>query len=384
MPRVIIHIDMDAFYASVEQMDNPALKGKSVIVGGRPNQRGVVSAASYEARRYGVHSAMPLRHAYKLCPQAVFLPVNSRRYEEVSEQIMEILKSYTPLVEPISLDEAFLDVTHSLKLFGSPQKIGMDIKRKIKEKLGLTASAGIAPNMFLAKIASDINKPDGFVEVKPGEEKKFLENLSISKMWGVGPSTEKKLKSLGIETIGQIASYPAEALKKRFGRNGGHLHMLAQGIDGRSVTPAHQAKSIGNEITYPEDTGSENKIRKTLFELSEQVGRRLRDENLRAKTITLKVRFNDFRTITRNRTIADPTNLGEDIFDTAWELFKKNNSSRKQIRLVGVSASSLTETKSKQLSFFEGERDRKENLARNLDRLHDKMGEGIVKRGSIL
>ena len=384
MPRAIIHVDMDAFYASVEQMDNPALKGKPVIVGGRPNQRGVVSAASYEARRYGVHSAMPLRHAYKLCPQAVFLPVNGRRYEEVSEQIMEILKSYTPLVEPISLDEAFLDVTNSLKLFGHPQKIGMDIKRKIKEKLGLTASAGIAPNMFLAKIASDLNKPDGFVEVKTGEEKKFLENLSISKMWGVGPSTEKELKSLGIETIGQIASYPAEALKKRFGRNGGHLRRLAQGIDGRSVTPAHQAKSIGNEITYPEDTGSENKIRKTLFELSEQVGRRLRDKNLRAKTITLKVRFSDFRTITRSRTIADPTNLGEDIFDSVWELFKKDNSSRKQIRLVGVSASSLTETKSKQLSFFEGERDRKENLARNLDRLHDKMGERIVRRGSVL
>lgn len=376
---------MDAFYASVEQIDNPALKGKPVIVGGRSDQRGVVSAASYEARKYGVHSAMPLRHAYKLCPQAVFLPVNFGRYEEVSGQIMAILGNYTPSVEPVSLDEAFLDVTGCQKLFGSPAQIGMEIKKQIKDTLGLTASVGVAPNMFLSKIASDLKKPDGFVAVKLGEERMFLENLPISKMWGVGIVTEKELTSLGIETIGQLATYPMDILKNRLGdRNGEQLYKLARGIDEREVTPESQAKSIGNEITYPDDTGSENQIRKTIFELSEQVGRRLRDKNLSARTVTLKVRFSDFETITRSKTIPEPTNLGEDIFGVTWRLFKKVNINQKLIRLVGVSTSGLIEIKSKQLSFFEEENEKKERLVRTLDKLRDKMGESIVKRGSVL
>lgn len=384
--RVIIHIDMDAFYASVEQLDNPSLKGEPVIVGGKPNQRGVVSAASYEAREYGVHSAMPLRQAYKLCPHAVFLPVNHERYEQISEEIMKTLKNYTPLVKPVSLDEAFMDVTHSQSLFGRAEEIAKKIKKQIKDKLGLTASVGIAPNMFLAKIASDLNKPDGFVVIKPGEEKRFLEKLLISKMRGVGHVTEKALKSLGIKTIGQLAAYPVEVLKSKFGsKYGEQLYKLAKGIDESEVTPESKPKSIGNEITYQEDTGSREQIRKTLFELAEQVGKRLRDENLSARTITLKLRFDDFMTITRSNTIVNSTDLGEDIFAIAWEMFEKFNLSRKLVRLVGVSTSNLVKDEPKQLFLFDEEDAiKKKTIARALDKIEDEIGEGVVRRGSIL
>jgi len=384
MSRAILHIDMDAFYASVEQMDKPVLKGKPVIVGGRPDQRGVVSAASYEARKYGVHSAMPLRKAYKLCPKAVFFPVNGKRYEEVSIKIMGILKKYTPLVEPLSLDEAFLDVTHSQKLFGSAKEIGMKIKKQIKDEVGLTASVGIAPNMFLAKIASDLEKPDGFVEVKAGEEKEFLKNLPISRMWGVGKVTEKEMKSFGIETIGQLAAYPVEVLTNKFGKYGEDLYELARGIDEREVTPEHEAKPIGNEITYQKDTGDREQIRKTLIELSDLVGKRLREEGLSARTITIKIRFGDFNSITRSKTVADATNLGDDIFALACGLFKKINLNRKLIRLVGVSASKLIGEDSKQLFLFGEKSDKKKRITKTLDKIHDKMGENAVRRGSLL
>ena len=376
---------MDSFYASVEQLDNPKLRGKPVIVGGKPNQRGVVSTSSYEARKYGIHSAMPLRQAYKLCPQAVFLPVNHQRYEKVSEQIFMIFKNYTSLVEPISIDEAFLDVTGCEKLFGNAEEIGKKIKEEIKDKVGLTASVGIAPDMFLAKIASDLDKPDGFVVVKPGEEKKFLEPLPISRMWGVGVVTEKELKSLGIETIGQLGMYPLQVLKDKLGNKYGEdIYKLARGIDERDVTPEHQAKSIGNEITYQKDTGDKKQIRKTLFELADMVGKRLRKEDLSARTITLKVRFSDFMTITRSKTIADSTNLGEDIFDIAWRMFEKINHNRKLVRLVGVSTSNLLEGEFSQLSLFDDENERKKKITHAVDKIHDKMGESVIKRGSIL
>ncbi len=239
--------------------------------------------------------------------------------------------------------------------------------------------------MFLAKLASDLGKPDGFLVVKPGEERNFLAPLPISKMWGVGDATEKELKSLGIETIGQLATYPVEILKSKLGNKyGEHIYKLARGIDEREIIPVHQAKSIGNEITYQEDTGDKSQIRKTLFELSEQVGKRLRDERLSARTITLKIRFNDFRTITRSKTIAEETNFGEDIFGIAWKMFEAINIDRKFIRLVGVSTSNLLEEGSRQLSLFDAENEKKKKIATVLDKLHDKMGEGVIKRGSIL
>jgi DNA polymerase-4 len=384
MKKAVIHVDMDAFYASVEQRDDPGLKGKPVIVGGKPDRRGVVSAASYEARKYGVHSAMPLKKAYQMCPAGVFLPVNGKRYAEVSQKIMDILKSYTPLVEQISLDEAFLDVSGCGRLFGTAEEIGKKIKREIKDKLGLTASVGIAPNMFLAKIASDLEKPDGFVIVKDGGERKFLENLPISKMWGVGEVTEKELKSLGIGTVGELSRYPPQLLIKKFGKHGEHLYKLAGGEDEREVTPEYEAKSIGNETTYQEDTADKEKIRKTLTELSEEVGKRLREDKLNGRTVTLKIRFGDFRNITRSRTIPEPVNLGEDILDIAWGLFEKINLDKRVVRLVGVSVSHLSEAASRQQLLFGDETEKKKRIAKTLDEIQNKMGEDIIKKGSLL
>jgi DNA polymerase-4 len=272
MTRKIIHIDMDAFYASVEQHDNPALQGLPVIVGGDPGRRGVVSAASYEARAYGVHSAMPSSQARRLCPQGVFLPVRMHRYREVSDQVFHILREYTPLVEPLSLDESFLDVTGCEKLFGTALRIAMEVKRRIRVATGLTASAGLAPNKFLAKIASDYKKPDGLVEVKPEEVQVFLRDLPISKLWGVGKSTEEVLKGMGILKVGQLAVFPAEKIEKKLGRFGLELIALARGEDDRPVSPESKAKSISQEETFTPDLVHLEQMKKVLLEQAEQVG----------------------------------------------------------------------------------------------------------------
>jgi DNA polymerase-4 len=289
--RYIIHVDMDAFYASVEQLDNPEFIGKPVIVGGDPKQRGVVSAASYGAREFGVHSAMPMSKAIRLCPNAIVLPVRMKRYVELSQQIHAIFEKFTPQIEPISLDEAFLDVTESLQLFGSAEKIGRDIKHQIKEQLGLVASVGIAANKFLAKLASDLDKPDGFVVITEKNKQQILDSLPVSKIWGVGKVTEKALRSKGINTIGQLRKTPADILEGIFGDQTPHMLRLAQGIDSREVESSREAKSISSEQTFATDITNKNILLNVLLNQVEDIAQRLRTNDLEARTIKRVIRL---------------------------------------------------------------------------------------------
>jgi DNA polymerase-4 len=309
MGRKIVHVDMDAFYAAIEQLDHPELRGRPVIVGGDPAGRGVVSTASYEARKFGVHSAMPAAQARRLCPQAVFLRPRFARYQEVSQQIRAILYSYTPLVEPISLDEAFLDLTGTERLLGPAEEVAREIKRRVREETGLTCSVGVGPNKFLAKLASSLAKPDGFLVVREGEELAFLEDLPIERLWGVGEATAKRLRGLGITTVGQLRGLALEELLDKFGSLGRSLYELARGIDRSPVIPEREARSLGAERTFPEDLTDPEEMERVLFSLSEEVGRRLREERLKARTVQLKVRFADFTTITRALTLPQADRL---------------------------------------------------------------------------
>lgn len=296
---MILHVDMDAYYASIEERERPELRGKPVIVGGNPKGRGVVAAANYMARKFGVHSAMPSSRACRLCPEAVFLPSRIHYYAEVSEQIHKIFKDYTPLVEPISLDEAFLDVSASEKCYGSAEAIGKGIKQRIKEEIRLTASVGIAPSKFVAKVASDLGKPDGFVVVKSGDIQAFLDSLPVGRLWGVGKVTDRVLEEKGIRTIKQLRQQPCRTLHDLLGKWGDHLWGLAHGRDDRPVIPDQEAKSISHETTFETDHHSFDLLRSSMVELTEQVARRLRRHGLRARTVEIKIRFADFKTITR-------------------------------------------------------------------------------------
>lgn len=380
MSRVILHIDMDSFFASVEQLDHPEYEGKPVIVGADPKGgkgRGVVSAASYEARKYGIHSAMPISRAYRLCPQGIFLPVRMDRYQEVSRKIMAILRDYSPVIEQISIDEAFLDITGSLRLFGSSEDIGRAIKERIKKEIGLTASVGIAPNKFIAKIASDLEKPDGFVVVKEGEQRDFLKDLPISKLWGVGEKTESILKEMGITTIGDLANYPQDKLIRRFGRVGITFWQLANGIDNRPVAPESPAKSVSQERTFQQDTDNLDLLRRTLFRLTEDLGRILRKGGLKGRTITLKIRLEDFSTFTRSKTLSDFTNSVDLIRRIAWDMLSKFDRQGKKVRLLGIGISQLNTMGGEQLGLFESP---EEKIPQILDSVQDKFGEGTIRR----
>jgi DNA polymerase-4 len=320
--KAIIHLDMDAFYAAVEVLDDPSLQGKPVIVGGSKN-RGVVSSASYEARKFGVHSAQPVATAMRLCPQGVFLPVRMDRYKEISRKIFEIFRRFSPLVEPLSLDEAFLDVTGSSRLFGPPEEIAAKIKKLVKEETELTVSAGVAPTKFVAKIASDLNKPDGLTIVEPGGVGTFLDPLPIETLWGVGQATRKTLSRLGVRTIGDLSRLPAELLEKRLGKQGRHLHFLANGIDEREVEAEREVKSIGHERTLGEDIRERAVAKRELLSLASRVARRLRDHGFTGKTITLKVKYHDFVQITRSVTLPEGTDDGRDIYQSCCSLLAK-------------------------------------------------------------
>ncbi|MHC4991186.1 MAG: DNA polymerase IV, partial [Planctomycetota bacterium] len=272
--RAILHVDMDAFFASIEQRDDPALRGKPVLVGGE-GRRGVVAAASYEARAFGCHSAQPMAVAKRSCPQAVVVSPHGRRYREASQRVFQILESFTPLVEPLSIDEAFLDVTGCRRLHGTPRQIAETIKRRIREELGVTASVGLAPNKFLAKLASDMDKPDGLTVIAPDEIEQTLEELPISRMWGVGPATERKMRDLGVETFGDLQRYPAQALESCFGVHARRMSALARGLDHRDVVPDHKAKSISQEQTFADDLEEPDGVREILLGQVEQVGWRL-------------------------------------------------------------------------------------------------------------
>jgi DNA polymerase-4 len=385
MTRKIIHIDMDAFYASVEQHDNPALQGLPVIVGGDPGRRGVVSAASYEARVYGVHSAMPSSQARRLCPQGFFLPVRMHRYREVSDQVFQILRGYTPLVEPLSLDESFLDVTGSEKLFGTALQIAMEVKRRIRGATGLTASAGIAPNKFLAKIASDYKKPDGLVEVKPEEVQVFLRDLPISKLWGVGKSTEEVLKGMGILKVGQLAVFPAEKIERKLGKFGLELIALARGEDDRPVSPESEAKSISQEETFTPDLEHLEQMKKVLLEQAEQVGWELRKQKLKGSTVTVKVRYPDFTLATRSQTLSSPTDQGIEIYRTALKLLFRTEALQRRARLLGVGISHLIHRDApEQYLLFDSGGKKTERSIQAMDRIWERFGPSAIKRASLL
>jgi nucleotidyltransferase/DNA polymerase involved in DNA repair len=383
--RKILHIDMDAFYASVEQQDNPSLKGSPVIVGGDAKKRGVVSAASYEARVFGVHSAMPTSQAKKLCPHGIFLPVRMERYRQISEQIFSIFQEYTPLIEPLSLDESFLDVSGSESLFGPALEIARAIKRRILGHTGLTASAGIAPNKFLAKIASDWRKPDGLVEIKLAEVKAFLENLPISKLWGVGKSTEEVLKGIGILRVGQLAQYPPDAIEKKLGKFGVELIALARGEDDRPVEPREEAKSISQEQTFTPDLQDREETAKVLLDQAEQVGWELRKQKLKGCTVHLKVRYPDFTLITRSQTLPLPTDLGIEIYRTAVKLLGKTEVFSRKARLLGVGISNLRHREDPvQKGLFDAHREKEEKSLEAVDKIWDKFGPEAIKRASLL
>jgi DNA polymerase-4 len=336
----ILHVDLDAFYASVEQLLDPSLRGRPVVVGGL-GPRGVVSAASYEARPYGVQSAMPMAHARRAIPHAVFLAPRFAEYTRFSIQVMEILRSITPLVEPISLDEAFLDVAGARRRLGDGRAIGRYARTRITDETGLVASVGVATTKFLAKIASDMAKPDGLLVVEPGEEDAFLHPLPLGRLWGVGPATLARLETLGVRTVGDAARLPEATLVNALGAShGSHLSQLAHNVDERDVTPERATKSIGNEETFPRDVRARADLEREVVRLADRVAGRLRHAGLEARTITLKVRFADFRTITRSRTEPEPTALSTDITAIARELLAAVDVAN-GIRLLGISGSQL-------------------------------------------
>ena len=319
--RTILHVDLDAFFASVEQRDHPELRGRPVIVGGGgPDQRGVVSAASYEARVFGVHSAMSLREAGRRCPDGVFVPVDGRRYQQASRDVMGVLRRFTPLVEPISIDEAFLDVTATANLFGDGPTIARRIKDEVRADVGLTVSVGVATTKLVAKIASDLRKPDGLVVVPPGDEAAFLAPLPISRLWGVGERTGIALADYGVRTIGDLAALPEDVVVRRFGKHGASLVARARGFDADPVHDGDPAKSVGHEHTFDVDTSDRETIERTLLAMADGVAARLRSAGVRAGTVAVKIRDSSFRTITRQRTLAEPTDMTEPIYRAALEL----------------------------------------------------------------
>jgi nucleotidyltransferase/DNA polymerase involved in DNA repair len=383
--RTILHVDLDAFFAAVEQRDRPELKGRPVIVGGSdPTQRGVVSAASYEARAFGVHSAMPLRTAYRLCPHGVYLPVDGRKYQAASREVMAILRRFTDQVQPISIDEAFLDVTGSRALFGDGEAIGRSIRAAVREEVGLTASVGVATTKLVAKIGSDLRKPDALVVVPPGDEAVFLAPLPISRLWGVGEKTAAALREFGVTTIGDLASLPRDILERRFGKHGASLVDRAHGLDPDPVATGEPAKSVGHEHTFGHDTSNREVIERTLLGMADGVAWRLRSAGLRAATITLKLRDSTFTTITRQTTLDVPADLTEPIYEAALRLLRKELHGQR-IRLVGVTASNFRDRE--QLGLFEVATDddpRRHQAAAAMDRIRRKYGERAVTRGRLV
>lgn len=381
--RTYFHVDMDAFFVSVEELYDPSLKGKPVVVGGRPDQRGVVSAASYAARRFGVHSALPLRTAYKLCPQAIFVDGHMERYREYSHKVFEVLCSFSPLVEMASIDEACLDLTGAERLHGPPLRAAHLLHERVKRATGLNCSIGISSSRMVAKIASDQAKPNGVLWVIPGQESAFLAPLDVRKIPGVGKVTENNLHMLGIRKVGDLARLDEAFLEKRFGQWGLALAGKSRGLDAggwfdSEIGAAEGPKSISHEHTYSEDTADQAQLEATLAHLSELVGRRLREHGLRARTIQLKLRYSDFSTITRAHSLDRGTDLDPEIFDEIRGLFRANWKPGAKVRLLGVHAASWDEA-SGQMS-LEGE-ERREKWQRALaaaDKLRDRFGESAV------
>jgi len=384
MARRIMHIALDAFFVSVEQVADPGLKGKPVVVGGRPQGRGVVAAASYEARAFGLHSGMPLVTASRLCPQAIFIRGSFPKYREASQRFMAILADFSPYLEPMGLDEAYLDATGFESIHGSVKQMALKIKQRVKKELGINVSIGIASGKVVAKVASEEAKPDGLLEVGDGEEAAFLAPLPAAKLPGIGQKTEPKLKSLGIDTIGKLSAMPLKALKSHFGASGEILQRFASGIDDREVEPPAAAKSASRETTFGRDTRDPKMLESTLRYLGERVGADLRQKGKRARCVTLKLRYGDFITITRRRTLSQSTDSDQAIFETGQGLLKKALSGEKRaVRLIGIGVSELVEA-GRQLDMMDGSAQRQEQLNKAIDRIRRKYGFTAIQTGRTL
>jgi DNA polymerase-4 len=383
MSRTILHVDLDAFFVSVELLERPDLRGKPVAVGGRPDERGVIASASYEARKFGVRSALPTRTAFQLCPELILLPGRHDLYAQHSQHVMTMLREITPQIEQISIDEAFLDITGTELRHGSPETLAHLLHDRIRDEFGLPCSIGVASNKLVAKIATEQAKPNNIRIVPAGEEANFLAPLPVRALWGVGPKTAEVLKGLGIETIGQIAQARSEVLAYRLGRNGADdLLRRARGIDDSLVEEDRAVKQISQEVTFVKDIAEVQPLRATVLELSEGVGRHLRENDLSARTIAIKLRYGDFSTFTRQITLPQPTNLDQDIFQQAWSLFERHWN-RRAVRLIGVAARQLNTT-ARQLDLFEQRDGRTERLTRAVDDIRHKYGTESLKRGSTL
>ena len=342
--RHILHADLDAFYAAVEQLDNPELRGKPVLVGGSPENRGVVATASYEARVFGVHSAMPMKSAVRRCPQGIIVRPRFGRYKEISNQVMGIFRSVTDLIEPLSMDEAYLDVTQTVAAGKPPLAVALDLKQQVKEETGLVLSVGVATNKTVAKICSDLNKPDGLVVVPPGEEAAFLAPLAVGKLWGIGPKTVERLNREGVETIGQLAERPPEWFARSFGVRADAVRARASGEDQEPVHTHRETKSVSAETTFATDITEPDLLREELARLAGNVARHLENSGLQGKTVTVKARLADFTTFTRQVTLSAPTASEEAILENAWELLSRELSPDRSFRLLGVGVSSFRES----------------------------------------
>ena len=382
-PRTVLHVDMDAFYASVEERERPELAGRAVVVGGSPEGRGVVAAASYAARGYGVRSAMPTARARQLCPHAVFLRSRMALYAEVSAEIRALLHRYTPLVEPLSLDEAFLDVSASRELFGEGAAIAAHIKRAVRSELGLVASVGVAPNKFLAKLASDFDKPDGLVVVPAEGVQAFLDPLPVERLWGVGAAARDTLHALGVHTIADLRARPEAVLRDRLGKWGRRLFALAHGRDERPVVPEQEARSLSHETTFEVDIAQAALLRAWLRDLCEQVARRLRRQGLRAHAVEVKVRYADFRTVTRSAGLHVATANTRALWRRAAGLLDALLARRADpVRLLGMGASRLTRERREQGDLFEAPRSaREQRVDTMVDAVHERFGRAGLRRG---
>lgn len=390
MARTILHVDMDAFFASVEAREDPSLRGRPVVVGADPKAgegRGVVAAASYAAREYGIHSAMPISEAYRRYPDAAYLRPRGELYSRVSRSVFEILERYTDLVEKLSIDEAFLDVTASRRLFGDGVEIARKIRREIREELELTASVGVAGSKFVAKVASDLDKPDGLVVVPEREAAEFLAPLEIERLWGAGPRAVERFQAIGVETIGDAAALDVETLVRTFGDKGGRrFHRLCRGVDDRPVRPERERKSLGKESTFAEDVEDRARVRRKLLALTEEVVRSLRAKGIAGTTVVLKLRWEGFETVTRQRTLERPVHTTEAAWPVVEELFEAADRPERRIRLVGVSMAGLVDEDRRQLSLFsdeEGER-RDERVAAAVDAVTERYGNRSVTRAAVL
>lgn len=375
---------MDAFFASVEQRDNPSLRGKPVVIGADPKGgkgRGVVSTCSYEARKYGIHSAMPISEAYRRCPSAKFLRGNMQEYKKISNQVFRLLYDFTDLIEPVSIDEAFFDITGSYHFYKTPENTCREIKKRIREEIGLNASIGIAPIKMVAKIASDLSKPDGLIEVKGNEILEFLWKLPVQRIWGVGPKTKGALEKMGITMISELAQTAQDTLFRSFGEHGIHLHNLANGIDPRGIEASEEIKSVSHEYTFEIDTADPKEIKDAFSLLSQKVSRRLRRMNLKGRTVSIKVRTKDFKTILRSKTIEERTNHFDVIYSQAKRLFKEVYTQNSLLRLIGVKVANFDDPYVHDSLFNNPISDKSERVHKAVDLIKDKFGEKAIQRG---